>query len=209
MNVHIQKNIAQQQRAYIAKQRNRAILRLRLSNGIRELIRHPWKLAPLLTLVALWLIAWGNREKVVLTSSSPLLCTTWRYVVAILIVEFSAFSLFGLLVVLGTPHQARQTEAGLSHIALVDCLGFPPLLVSWQRNKQSKQIITLTFYSRGISRELWESKRRDVEDVLNVRWIEDVRYGGRRGDNGNYIVLTVASGAGTAGRGEMLYDDEL
>ena len=45
--------------------------------------------------------------------------------------------------------------------------------------------------------------------VLNVRWIEEARYGGRCGDNGNYIILTVASGKGAAGRGEALYDDEL
>lgn len=205
MNVHIQNNIAQQQRAYVARQHNRAILRLRLSNGVRELIKRPWKLAPLLALVVLFIIAWNNRGKVAFTTAIPAISAAWAYVVEILIVMLAALAVLGLLALLGTPYQAKQIEAALAHASVVDRYGSPPVLVSWQRDKTTG-ISTMVFFTRGTSKEAWEGKRRDIEDVLNVRWVEDAQYGN---NNSNYIVLTVASGAGTAGRGETLYDDEL
>lgn len=207
MNVHFN-NIAQQQRAYIARQHNRAILRLRLSNGVRELIKHPWKLTPLLALVVLFVIAWNHRGKVAFTTAIPAINTAWAYVVEILIVMLAVLAVLGLLALLGTPYKAKRTEAALAHASVVDRYGSPPILAAWRRDKATG-ISTLTFFSRGLSKEAWEGKRRDIEDVLNVRWVEDARYGGKHGDNGNYIVLTVASGTGTAGRGETLYDEEL
>ena len=207
MNVHFN-NIAQQQRAYIARQHNRAILRLRLSNGVRELIKHPWKLAPLLALVVLFVIAWNHRGKVAFTTAIPAINAAWAYVVEILIVMLAVLAVLGLLALLGTPYEARRIEAALAHTSVVDRYGSPPILAAWRRDKATG-ISTLTFFSRGLSKEAWEGKRRDIEDVLNVRWVEDARYGGKHGDNGNYIVLTVASGTGTAGRGETLYDEEL
>lgn len=209
MNVHIQKNIAQQQRAYIARQHNRAHIWLQLTNGVRELIKRPWKIAPLLALVAMFALAWHNRGKVALTTTFPLISAVWMYVVASFIVLFFLIGFVSLLVAIGTPRQAKWIEAELAHIGVVDRYDFSPVLISLQRSKETRQVYTLTFFSRGISKETWEGKRQEVEDVLNVRWIEDARYGGKHDDNRNYIVLTVASGAGTAGRGETLYDDEL
>lgn len=207
MNVH-QNNIAQQQRAYVARQHNRALLRLRLSNGVRELIKRPWKLAPLLALVVLFVIAWNHRGKVAFTTAIPAINAAWAYVVEILIVMLAVLAVLGLLALLGTPYQAKQIEAALAHAFVVDRYGSPPVLVSWQRDKATG-ISTMVFFTRGTSKEAWERKRRDIEDVLNVRYVEDEQYGGKNSDNSNYIVLTVASGAGTAGRGETLYDDEL
>lgn len=205
MNVHIQNNIAQQQRAYVARQHNRAILRLRLSNGVRELIKRPWKLAPLLALVVLFVIAWNNRGKVAFTTAIPAISAALAYAIEILIVLLATLSVLGLLVLLGTPYQAKRIEAALAHASVVDRYGSPPVLASWRRDKATG-ISTMVFFTRGTSKEAWEGKRRDIEDVLNVRWVEDAQYGN---NNSNYIVLTVASGAGTAGRGETLYDDEL
>ena len=104
MNVHIQNNIAQQQRAYIARQHNRAILRLQLSNGVRELIKRPWKLAPLLALVVLFVIAWNHRGKVAFTTAIPAISAAWTYAVEILIVLLGALSILGLLALLGAPY---------------------------------------------------------------------------------------------------------
>ena len=208
MNVHIQNKIAQQQRAYIARQQNRALLWLRLSNGVHELIKRPWKLASLLALFALFLFTWNNRNKVAFTTSIPMLNVIWAYVVEILIVMLATLTALGLLALMGTPYQAKRIEAALAHASVVDRYGSPPILVSLRHDKVTG-ISTMVFFSRGISKEAWEGKRRDIEDILNVRWIEDARYGGRRGNNGNYIAITVASGARATERGETLYDDEL
>ena len=208
MNIQMQNRISQQKRKYIERHRNRVLLRLRLSNGVRELTKRPWKLALLLALVVLVVLAWENRGKVAFATAIPAISAVWAYVVEILIVMLAMLAVLGLLVLLGTPCQAKRIEAAMAHACVTDCYGFPPILVSWHRDK-STGISTMAFFSRGISKEAWERKRRDIEDVLNVRWIEEARYGGKRGDNGNYITLTVASGTGAAGRCEVLYDDEL
>ena len=207
--MHFQNNtFAEQQRAYIVMQRNRARLWLRLSNGVRELIKHPWKLAPLFTLAVLCLLAWNNRGKVAFASSVPLLNALWMYAIEALLVLLSVISLLALLALLGTPCHAKHIEAALAHARVVDRYGFPPALVSRQRDI-SGEISIMTFYSRGIPQELWEKRRREIEDVLNVRWVEDAKYGGKLNNNGNYIILTVANGTGIVERGEPLYDDEL
>lgn len=205
--MHFQKNIAEQ-RAYIERQRSRARLRRRLSNGIRELIKRPWKFAPLVALVALFLLVWNNRDRIAFTSSFPMLNTLGLYAVKAFILLLFVFAFLTILAALGTPLHAKRIETALSHACVVDRYNFPPMLVSRQRDK-SGEITTMIFFSRGISKELWEKRQRNFEDVLNVRWIEDARYGGKRGDNGNYIVLTLASGTGRTERGETLYDEEL
>lgn len=197
----------EQKRTRFERQRNRALLWHRLSNGVRELIKHPWKLAPLLALTALCLFVWSNRGRVALASSIPLLDTLWAYVVAVFIALLSVLSFVGLLVVLGTPHQARRIEDALHHVHIVDRYDFPPILVSRQRDKSGKNI-TMTFYSSGISMETWEKGRQSIEDVLNVRCIEAAQYGGQGGDNSKYIVLTVSKGR-RIGKGKPLYDDDL
>lgn len=205
--MHFQKMVAKQ-RAYIERQRNRARLWRRLSNGFRELVKHPWKLAPLFALVALCLFVWNNRGRIVFTSSIPLMNTLGSYAVETLTVLLSVIAFSTILGALGTPLHAKRIEEALSHADIVDRYGFSPILVSRQRGK-NREVTIMTFFSRGISKEKWKQQQRAIEDVLNVHWVEDVKYGGRHNDNGNYIVLTLASGTGRTVRGETLYDDEL
>lgn len=198
----------EQQRAYTVRQRNKARLWGHLSNGFRELIRHPWKLAPLFALAALCLLAWSNRGRVALTSPIPLFSTLWAYAIDALIVLLSVIALLATLVALGTPYQSKQIEESLALGRVVDRHGFPPILLSRRCDKNDKiTIITLTFYSHGISKELWEERKQKIEEVLNMHWTEDVKYGGRLNNNGKYIILTVANGTEIVERGETLYED--
>lgn len=194
-------------RVRVERQRNRVRLWRRLFNGLRELIKHPWKLAPLLALVFLCLFVWSNRDRAALTSPFPLLNALWAYTVAAFIALLSVLAFVGLLVVLGTPRQARRIEDALHHVPIVDRYDFPPILVSRQRIKGGRAE-TLEFYSSGIPTDLWEAKQQKIEDELNMRWIEKLEFGGWPKENSKYIVLTVAKGR-RIGRGEPLYDDEL
>lgn len=203
--MHSQKTSVERQIAYIVRLRNRERLWKRLSNGLHELNKHRWKLAPLVVLIVLALLAWSNRGRVALTSPIPLFSEIWAYTVDALIVLLTLIALLMVLAALGTPYQAKRIEEALKHVGVVDRYGFPPILLSRQRDKSSG-ITTMTFYSRGISKELWEKKRQKIEEVLNMHQIEDVKYGGKH--NGNYIILTVAKGTERIERSETLYDDE-
>jgi len=137
----------------------------------------------------------------------PLMVALWALVIILVIVVLAIFLLFGLLVTIGTPRRAKEIEASLVHVALIDRYGFGPILVS-NRGICHTDITSLTFLSRGISKEAWEKKRKDIEDRLNVHYVEEIKYGGKNGSNRNYIILTVAPGI-NEGRAELLYDDEL
>lgn len=138
-------------------------------------------------------------------NSFPWLVMVWDYSIMLLILVVSM--LFSLAVLTIPPLHAKSIESGLRHIGLVDHYGFSPALISNQGLKHSN-IRKLRFYTRGIAKETWTRRQSAIEDVLNVHWIDEPQYGGRRGNNRNYIVLTVAPGAENK-REEPLYDDEL
>lgn len=135
----------------------------------------------------------------------PILVTIWDYSAMLLARALSV--LFALAILTIPPLHAKNIESGLQHIALIDRYGVAPTLVSSQGLNNSS-IRELRFYTRGIAKETWTRRQSAIEDVLNVHWIEEPQYGGRKQDNRNYIVLIVAPGAESK-REESLYDDEL
>lgn len=135
----------------------------------------------------------------------PGLVMIWDYAIMLLILLLAMLATLVILTM--PPLHTKDIESGLQHIALVDRYGFSPALVLNQGLKHSN-IRELRFYSRGIAKETWIKRQSAVEDVLNVHWIKEPQYGGRKRNNRNYIVLIVAPGAESK-REEPLYDDEL
>lgn len=133
------------------------------------------------------------------------LVTIWDY--AVMLLAWALSVLFALAILTMPPLHTKDIESGLQHIALIDRYGFCPALVSNQGLKHSS-IRELRFYTRGVAKETWIRRQSAIEDVLNVHWIEEPQYGGRKRNNRNYIVLIVAPGAESK-REEPLYDDEL
>lgn len=61
------------------------------------------------------------------------------------------------------------------------------------------------FYS-SIPMNRWIEKQDDFADLMNVHFVEKIKYGGK--SNGKRIVIYTASGRKPSVQGE-LYDDEL
>lgn len=135
----------------------------------------------------------------------PGLVMVWDYTISLLILILSMLS--SVVILTMPPLNAKNIESGLEHIKLVDRYGLSPVLISSYSLKQTN-IRQLFFYSRGIGKEVWEKRRQAIEDVLNVHYVSPIQYGGKNGNNRNFIVLVVAPGAETK-REEPLYDDEL
>ena len=181
------------------QQRNRAIMRSRLTSGLQSLRHRPWMMTlPLLLVVCTIFICCNIPFRV--SNSIPELLQLWKAVVALLAVTFDVFLLWGLLVVLGTPHKARNVDNSLEHIGLVDRYGIGPALVSSQ--KVTGRVVHMTFYSKGIGMEEWLQRKEDISDVLACHFVEPIAYG----ENSNYIVLTVAPGVRNR-RDTPLYDE--
>jgi hypothetical protein len=195
-------NINDRVRELEEQRRRRAVMASRFCSNIRHL-------ANLATAILVLALGWfaGTWVKIPFPGDDtyPVLVTIWDYAVMLLVWILSV--LFTLAILAMPPLHAKSIESGLQHIALIDRYGFSPALVSNQGLKHSN-IRELRFYSRGIAKEIWTKRQAAIEDVLNVHWIEEPQYGGRKRNNRNYIVLIVAPGAESK-RKEPLYDDEL
>ncbi|NBI10737.1 hypothetical protein D1641_12045 [Colidextribacter sp. OB.20] len=195
-------NINDRVRKLEEQRRRRDVMVSRLCANIKRQVS--W-IATVLALVSGWLACAYVRIPFPGVGNLPGLVMIWDYAIMLLILLLSMLA--ALVILTMPPLHTKDIESGLQHIALVDRYGFSPALVLNQGLEHSN-IRELRFYSRGIAKETWIKRQSAVEDVLNVHWIEEPQYGGRRRNNRNYIVLIVAPGAESK-REEPLYDDEL
>ena len=199
------KNIVHQTKVLAQRRRNRAILRLRLWSGVKEAAT-TWKGVFVLLLCAAFIFLWNARDTLVpFHSDIPLLITVWGYIIAVFILLLFLFLLVGLLLLLGTPFRAKAVESSLLQIGLANRYGYAPALISCKRIKNT-QVNVMAFYSLGVAMEIWETHRAEIQDALNVHFVEPIKYGGKNGRNRNIIVITAAPGAETH-RKDVLYDE--
>ena len=200
------KNIVHQTKVLAQRRRNRSILRLRLWSGIKEVIAKPWKGILILLLCAAFIFLWNARDTLVpFHSDIPLLITVWSYIIVAFIPLLFLLLLVGLLLLLGTPFRAKAVESSLLQIGLANRYGYAPALISCKRIKNT-QVSVMAFYSFGVAMEIWETHRTEIQDALNVHFVEPIKYGGKNGRNRNIIVIATAPGAETH-RKDVLYDE--
>lgn len=201
-------NVIRQEKMLGQERRNRTILWLRLCGGIRELAARPWKSIPVVLLCVVFVFLWNIRDTLnaPFINSIPLLSTVCGYMIAVFIPLVFLLLLAGLLFLLGTPARARAVENSLLEIGFYSHYGNAPVLISCQRVKNT-DVSVMAFYSLGVGMERWEKQGAEVQDALNVHFVEKLKYGGRNGRNRNIIVITAAHGAESARKGK-LYDDD-
>lgn len=202
-------NIIHQEKLLAQRRRNRTILWLRLCSGIKEVAARPWKGIPIALLCVAFVFSWNIRDTLSLPfrNSIPLLSAVYGYLIAVFIPLLFLLILAGLLFLLGTPFRAKVIEDSLRQIGLSNRYGHAPVPISRKRIKNTRVSI-MEFYSLGIAMEHWEKQGAEVQDALNVHFVEAIKYGGRNGQNRNIIVITAAPGVGTC-REDPLYDDEI
>lgn len=194
-----------------AQTRRKVVVRSRLWHGLKRLFLEPWTLVFPLLLVVAAALAWHNTDKLPLFGGNdaiPEMVVLWQLVLSALVIVLSALLFFGLLSLLGTPRRAKEIDAALLHIGLVDRYDLGPALLSSRRVKGSS-VCVLEFWSKGISLTAWEDKGRAIEDVLDVHMVEAPTYGGRKGNNRRRIRLTVAPGAGNQSTAALYEDGDL
>lgn len=180
------------------KRRNRAVMLRRFCSNAS---RRPWLLVcALLLLSILGWVMMGVSIPFPGGSSNPLLIALWRASVKLAVILLAVLLTLGVFT--APPRKALEYEAGLAHIGFTDRYGNPPALIS---RVCTDKIERLTFYSAGISLELWKGRQADIQDSLNFIYVEPPQYAYRKR---YYILLTVTSGTGVP-RNETLYDDEL
>lgn len=202
---YIMRNLDKHVRKLAIQQRNRVVMRNRLVYGLKFFRHRPWMIALPLLLAGFTVFICCNLDNAPFpfSTNTPELLPLWKAITVLLSITFGTLLLWGLLVVLGTPYKARNVDISLEHIGLVDCYGIGPALIGNEKIGKS-HVRCYTFFSKGIDKERWEKKQKEIEDILNIHLLEPIAYGRNR----NYIVLVVASGV--QGKEQTpLYDDEL
>jgi len=199
--------LAMQAKRMALQTRHRSVMRSRLWYGFVRLFSQPLTLIFPILLAAVVAVAWLNRDAIPLPSGEafPGLVEVWQMTLAALIIVFAFLALWGILVLLGTPHHAKKTDAALVRIGLVDRYDLGPALLHIDSVKGT-EVSRMEFLSQGISMEVWEDRERAICDALNVHFVEPPSYGGRKGNNRSYILITVAPGAEIS-QANTLYDE--
>lgn len=192
--------ICAQVRKLTAQRRRKTIMWRRFCANVSH---RPWTLAlalPLPFILVLWAMTWisippgGNVH--------PMLTFFWNVALK-LGVTLTTFLLV-LTVLTAAPPWSREYEMAFANIDFTDHYGNPPALVHQKRGKHSKTI-QITFYCSGISLKQWQERQEDIQDALNVTYVEAPQYAYNKR---YYIMLTVVPGVGGPRKGS-LYDDEL
>lgn len=189
----------------LKEKRRRAVLFYRLQQGLTGIIHSPWKIIPLLIVAVAWGLLLHIRDSFIPAGLSPSLATVYSYTALAVVVALGAFLFVGVLYAISVPICSRRYENALLSIDFTTHDEATPALLSRKRIPRS-EVSVLTFYSMGIGKELWERRKGEVEDALNVHCVQPIQYGGRKGKNRNLIVLTVGNGPENR-RTEPLYDE--
>ena len=78
-----------------------------------------------------------------------------------------------------------------------------PILMSKKKLKGTSAI-KREYYS-DIPLYVWEEKKNAIADAMNIRFVEEIQYGGRA--NGKRVVIYTTSGRKAESKGK-LYDEE-
>lgn len=178
------KKVADRAERLLARKRVKSIVWRRSCSNAHH---RPWALAlTLLLIVALcWAMAWvtipfpGG-------SSNSLLMTLWNASAKMTIILVAALLTLGVFT--APPRKALAYEARLAHIEFTDRYGNPPALVSRVCTNKTEK---LTFYSAGISFDRWKEQQADIQDALNVTYLEPPKNAYKKS---YYVLLTVAPG---------------
>lgn len=194
------KSLYEREKKFIAQRCRRTVFWRRLYSSARY---HTWKLA--LLFLGLCVLGWALTLVVVPTpgsSSYPVLITIYDYAVKVAVLLIAA--LLALSMLTAAPKKSREWEAALAQIKFTNKFGFSPVLVSRQRLSNTN-IEEIVFYSSGVSMERWVERQAEVQDALNLTYVESPQY---KYNKRYYIALTVSPGIGIRNN-ETLYDDAL
>lgn len=188
-------------------QRTRKINSLRFFYWLKSIPKKPWRILPILFLTLIFTLLWNHRQAFLPELDSPFVSTLLLYGVSVSIILLFLSLLLILFLLISYPLRARRYESIFLQINLTPTKGAPPALVAQMPIKNTKAT-RLVFYSLGVSMKDWIARQEEIEDALNVHYVEAPKYGGRKGNNRNLIILTIAPGVRNISR-ELLYDDEL
>ena len=197
-----------QEAAYLQAQYNRKRIYSRMRLGISRLFSSPGYLTVPALLIVLLFILWKHRWNIFPVNHVPeVLLPVFRIAISTAVIFIPLVFLLGFLELLGNGTARRDEAAIMMAFSEKDLRYGAPLLLRSKRIKGTRVAVT-EFYSR-IPLQTWMEKKDAISDNMNIHLVSPyMEYGGKRGDNGNYIRIYTAPGRKRPERG-TLYDTEI
>lgn len=137
-------------------------------SGIKRIKKNKvWILIPIIYLIIVALLT-GLGRGYLSTLDHPFSSDLFERIFLIFMAELGVIGIIQVLIVLGTPLSSKYDEKGLTDIKFVDKMGSPPVLVSKTKNNNGW---IYEFYSPRIPLYEYETRRKDIDNALDIRII--------------------------------------
>lgn len=189
---------------YIQKRQNRQKLFFRLRFGISQMIHKPWLNILLFPIIAGTIYLWMKKDVIYTLFDVPyFMQSMYHYTILTLLIMLPVVCVFAVIIGLANIFAQKDEADLLNAFTPQELRNGCPILMSKKRIKGTN-VICREFYS-NIPMRIWVERQGDIEDALNVHFVEKLQYGA--GANGKRIVMYTAKGRKHTKK-EDLYDDE-
>ena len=148
----------------------------RIGRGVGAVRKDRRRLAALLTIMALVLLAWPARHVLADYAPDSLMAPLWDMWAAIALTCLAVAVPTALLWAWGGPLQAGRVQDNLLRIGFVNSAGEPPTLLSVTRSTENRRVKIMEFYAIGLPVSEWLDRADKIQAALNIT-VAEIRCG--------------------------------
>lgn len=155
----------------IQERNTRSEFYLRIRYGVRELMKHKWKIIFPISyiLVLITLLKESYRFCDQQDSTFAHLWDLLEFILPVLFITLALIGISEILITLGSPHETKRIQQDLLRIRFTNDTGEVPLLLAKHRGQK---IEILEFANCGIPLTEWNNKREKLGAILNCKIIK-------------------------------------
>ena len=194
-----------QDNQHLIQRRNRLLQYFRFRLGIQQMFKNkPLLNILLIPIIVLFFVLWKEKEKAMYLFDVPeILFSAFHFSVSFMAIMIPLLLLLLILETIGKLTARKDEVALLIAFEPKELRNGCPILMSKKKLKGTS-VMKSEYYS-DIPLHKWEEKKNAIADAMNIRFVEEIQYGGRA--NGKRIVIYTTSGRKAESR-EKLYDEE-
>lgn len=175
--------------------------------GVKQLISHPYFGIPMLVLIALFIIAWCNKDRLFPLHLLPeLLRPALQFCISALLILCFVVLMLGCLWGIGILTARHDESCLMKAFAKNELRNGCPILI-FRKKTKGTDVTARVFYS-DIPLKYWIECQEEIADCMNVHFVRLPDYGGKNNNNRKLILMHTAPGRNPKDRG-ILYDEEL
>lgn len=175
--------------------------------GLKQLISHPYIGIPMIVLIALFITAWRNKDRLFSLHLLPeSLYSALQFCISALLILCFIVLMLGWLGGIGILTARHDESCLMKAFTKNELRNGCPILIFREKSKGT-DVTARVFYS-DIPLKYWIECQEEIADSMNVHFVRSPDYGGKNNNNRKLILMHTAPGRNPKDRG-VLYDEEL